>query len=231
MSLHDILRGDIMPLSGLLVSIGRNTFDPPAPVVPVNDIHHRSSILYDSGLPAQSGIITFNSARGRLELIPSNSGAQPIVTAVLFEAYDSLGTSAIGSVTTITFDTTRLNTHSNIYNSVNSELQINMSGIYEFSYRVGAIQRTGTFTNILIFLERQAPGGAFAEIPGSRTALLLRNNATVAHRGSANANLILSAIGVGDKFRVRGVADNIFLAGTEPLQLADTCSFTVRKLA
>ena len=220
-----------MPQSGVVVSIGRNTFDPPAPVVPVNDIHHRASILYDSGLPAHSGIINYNSAKGRLELIPSNSGAQPIVTAVLFEAYDSVGTNAIdSSIITVLFDTVRINTHNDVYVSNNSELQINMSGVYEFSYRVSAIQVTGTFTNILVFLERQAPGGAFAEIPGSRTIILLRSNATIAHRGSACANILLSSIGVGDKFRVRAFTDNIFLGGTEPLQIADACNFIVKKV-
>lgn len=225
-----------MPLSGIAVAIGRNSFDPPAPTVPVYDIHHRTSILYDSALAFHnSGIFSYNAIQNVFQLNPGNSGAQNITTAVCFEVYDGVGGSGIiAANTTIGFDVTRLNTHPTIFNYLRSNgehtLQINASGLYEFHYRLGVDNAVTTFNNIDTWVERQAPGGVFAEIPGTRTVLLVRNSATVSDNGSAAACFLLNAIGVGDKFRVRGLLETAVAAGSEPVQLANYSNFVVRKL-
>lgn len=236
-SLYDIFLGDLMPLSGILISIGRNTYDPPAPTVPVNDIHHRTSILYDSQLASNgSGILYFNATPNVFQVIPGNSGAQTITTAVCFEAYDSVGGSGVTATTTgtMSFDTVRLNTHSSIFNYLTSngqhELQINASGLYEFHYRIGMDNLTGTFQNVAFWVERQAAGGLFAEIPGTRTALWVRNNGSTSDDGTCAACFLLNNIGVGDKFRVRAILETVVAIGAEPVQIANYSNFIVKKL-
>ena len=232
MGLHDIWRGDVMPLSGVAVAIGRNAFDPPAPVVPVYDIHCRSIVAHDSGAPAQSGIISFNSKENRVELIPSQSGAQPFITHVAIEVLDSAGGNTIAeTATTITFDTTRVNTHPDVFafDNVNDAIQINMSGVYEFEYRTSLANGTATIQTYLSFAERQAPGGAFAEIPGTRAWDLLRNSTTVSHEATTNCRFMMDAIGVGDKFRIRALT-SVAVAG-DPIQLANGSNLIIRTLA
>lgn len=231
-SLHDILRGDVIPLSGVLVSIGRNTFDPPAPTVPVNDIHYRSCILYDSGLPSQSGILTFNSAKNRLELIVANSGAQSIVTGLAFEAYDVTGGTSLGAAkTTNTFDIIRYNADSGVYAFAASVLQINMSGTYQFEWRVTTQQTTTpspAFTSIGTWLEQQAPGGSFVEVSGTRSYVPLRNNAATGNQGGSNGFAIIPDIGVGHSFRIRSEST---VAALTILQLANGSALRVLRLA
>lgn len=228
MSLHDIWRGDVMPLSGIAVAIGRNSFDPPAPVVPVFDIHLRTLVFHDSGTPVHSGIMTYDALRGVLNFQPSNSGAQAVVTAVYFDAYDGVGGSGITTAaTTLPIATTRLNSHPEVFvlNTLDSELQINMSGIYSFEYRASADNATTTRSSIEWWLERKAPGGLFAAVPGSNSYSYHRTTAN--GEDTANARMILAAIAVGDKFRVRG----IILGGATTLPtVINGSSLTVRKL-
>lgn len=67
MSLHDLFRGDIMPVSGVKMSIGRNRFDPPAPFVPVEEVIQNIAVFVD---PASntSGVIRFKGFVPSLEL-------------------------------------------------------------------------------------------------------------------------------------------------------------------
>lgn len=223
-SLHDILRGDVMPLSGINVSIGRNSYDPPAPVVPINDIHTRSLVFHDL---SQSGILTYNAQRGILNFEPSNSGAQSVVTAVYFDAYDGTGSTNISTTnTTVVINTIRNRSHPEIFSLASNELQINMSGIYNICYRCSADNpSTTTRSSISWWLERQAPGGSFAEIPGSRSYSYHRISTN--GEDTATCTIIQEAVAVGDKFRIRGV----ILGGAANLPLLQNgSSITVRKL-
>jgi hypothetical protein len=232
MSLHDIWRGDVMPQSGVAVSIGRNTFDPPAPVVPVYDIHARSLVFHDSGSNAGSGIVQYNSENRHLQLIPSNSGAQPIVTAVLFDAYDALGGSGIFSVATpMAFATTRLNTHSTIFSfdSLKSELTFNMPGTYEITYRIsgdntGAIRSSARSQ----LEERTVAGNAFAAVTGSLSFGYHRLAAN--GEGSMTAKVILEDLKEGHTVRVTTAIISGDVVGAV-LQIVDSSSLTARKLA
>lgn len=234
-SLHDIIRGDVIPLSGLAVSLGRNSFDPPSPTVPFYDIHHRTGVLYDSGLANGSGVIYYNATKNRLELIPSNSGARAIITAVLFEAYATVSNSGIfATETTVAFDTVRVNTHPEIFNYLTSNgqhaLQINASGLYQFDFSVTLDNRAITFQGAECWVERQSPGGLFAQIPGASSFSFMRNNGSTADKGSCHASFLLDAVGAGDKFRIRSITDASVAAGSEPIQYPNGCNFLVRKL-
>lgn len=233
MSLHDIWRGDVMPLSGVAVAIGRNSFDPPAPVVPVFDIHARSLVFHDSGSDVpSSGILQYNGQQstegGRLELIPSMSGAQPIVTAVLFDAYEAAGgLSVTTTITPLSLDTERVNTHPLVYVLAGDELQINNAGTYVFEYTASYDIASTTRTSSQTVLRRQAPGaGAFSTVTASLTWGYHRT--TAAGEGSCSAKVILDDVVAGELFRLEG----IIIAGAASIsQLAEGTRLTVRRLA
>ena len=230
MSLHDIWRGDVMPQSGVAVAIGRNSFDPPAPVVPVFDIHARSLVMHDSGTDG-SGILQYNGRQspegGRLELIPSMSGAQPIVTAILFDAYDTTGgTTVTTSLTTLNVDTERVNTHPAIYVLSSDTVQINQAGTYIFEFRASFDSTTTTRTNARTELQREpAAGGGFTAITASIAFSYHRTTAN--GEGTTCCKLILDDVLVGDTFRLQSIVIN----GTDITQLADATALTIRKLS
>lgn len=224
-SLHDIWRGDIIPESGVDVAVGRNSLDPPSPVVPLLDVHLRREEFHDVDA---SGIVSFHAEKNRLELIPSNSGAQPIVTAVLFDAYNSTGgTSVTSSSTELTIDTERINTHPDIYSLDSDQVTIHMSGVYEIEYRATLNNDTGsTRTTSRAQLDRQDPGGSFTEVTASRSFGYNRNNTT--GRDSLNAKVILENIAPDTKFRVSA----LIVAGATTLnQIPNATSMTIKKLA
>ncbi len=225
-SLHDIIRGDVIPLSGLAVSLGRNTFDPPSPTVPFFDIHNRSSILYDSGFPTNSGIFAYNADKLRLQLIPSNSGAQPVVTAVFLEVYDGAGGGTLNTTkTTVSFDTVRHNTHPLIYAFASNEVQINMSGTYNFHWRVSSLNTAiATNTTVSTWLEQQIPGGSYAEVSGTRA---YDNNFFTINVNTVTLNsfALVAASGVGWKYRVR--SENSAQSTT---QIANGTALTIQKV-
>jgi hypothetical protein len=229
MSFHDILRGDVIPLSGVAVAIGRNSFDPPSPVVPVFDIHQRTAVLHDSGAPVHSGVVSFNSDENRLELIPSNSGAQPIVTAVLWDGYDNTGGTTVGaSNVTVAIDTERVNTHPDVFVFDGTEpnhVQINMPGTYEFEYSVTLDASTTTRSSCRIWLRRLNPGASFGEVTGSRS--FTYNRTTAAGEDTGNAKIILENIVAGTVFGLRAIR----IAGGNCVTVADGSRLTIRKLA
>lgn len=216
-----------MPLSGVEVSIGRNSFDPPAPTVPVFDINARLYVLHDSGTEAGSGIIQFHALNNHLIVNPSNSGAQPIVTAVLFNAYDAAGGNSVSStLTTLNVDTERVNTHPDIFVLAADEVQINASGTYVFEYNASYDVSVATRTSARTLMEREAPGGAFTAIPGTLSFGYHRQ--TTNGEDTHSAKFILDDVSAGDKFRIGG----IILAGAAAItQIADGTSLTIRKLA
>jgi len=240
MSLHDIWRGDVMPLSGVEVAIGRNSFDPPAPVVPLYDIHNRTLVLHDSAgdpvgpiSPGFSGILYYNSLDpefgGRLEVIPSNSGAQPIVTAVYFDAYQNAGGKVVTSTaSTLLLSDVRANSHPDIFvplPTLASGVQINQSGVYSFEARVSLDATSATVrSSSFCFLEKQPAGGAFAIVPGSR--MWGYHRLTANGEDTMNMKVILD-VNLGDTFRLRGQ-----VLGTSPnvTQLLLGTSLTIRKL-
>jgi len=224
--LYDIWIGDVIPESGTAISLGRNTYDGAAPTVPVHDIHSRQLNFHDSGDPGGSGIVQYNAEKNVLQLNPGNSGVQNVTTAVCFDAYDDAGGGSIGTtVTVVNIDTERYNSHPDVFVLAADEVQINMSGVYEINYRASANNATTTRTNALWALQRQEPGGSFAEIDGSRGYSYHRTSGN--GTGSSFGKAIISHIGVGDKIRLIG----IITAGTSSISsIADGSSLTIRKL-
>lgn len=228
-SLYDILRGDIIPLSGLLISIGRNTYDGAAPSVPVNDIHQRSAVFYDSGTLIGSGILQYNASRRNLQLIASNSGARQIMTAVLFEVYDTplvAGTSVTTAKTLNTFTDVRVNTHPTVYAFAGNTVQINMSGTYQMDWRVTLQNATTTLSPFSTWLEQQAPGGSFVEVSGTRSYNLLRNAATNS-QASNDGSIFVPDVGPGHIFRIRS---ECIIAGVTANQVKDGSNFKIMRL-
>ena len=232
MSLHDIWLGDVMPMSGVAVAIGRNSYDPPAPVVPVYDIHARELDLHDSGGKGDggSGIVTYNAQTttegGRLELIPSMSGTQSVMTAVYIDVYDTTGGNTItNSQTVVGFDTTRENSHPDIFvfSNANDTIQINQTGKYLVEYRVTYVASANTRSSSRTYLERQAAGGAFSEVAGTRTLSYHRDTLNLG--GTATAKLILD-VTAGDTLRLSAIR----LTGVDLTQFADGTSLTIQKL-
>jgi hypothetical protein len=230
-SIHDIWRGDIIPESGVEISIGRNSLDFPSPVVPLLDVHLRRAELHDSGVLSNSGIISYNSLRNRLELIPSNSGAQPIVTAVLWDGYDTTGGTTVGVTTAVvTIDTERVNTHPNIFVhdgiSANA-VQINMSGVYEFDYSVSIDSTDATLrSSCRTGIQRSTDGGTvFTGLTSSSSYTY--NRLTAAGKATASAKVILEEVAPGTLFRVTAIR----FGGVNCTTIADASRFTIRKLA
>lgn len=228
MSLHDIWRGDVMPSSGVTVSIGRNTFDPPAPAVPIFSAHSKQLILHDSGTKTGSGILTYNSNNNRLELIASNSGAYGLVPAIFWDGYDNTGgLSLSGSPTTIGL-TQRASSHSNIFVLANNIVQINMAGAYEITFR-GSADQTSSATRITMryFVEEAAAGNLFSEVPGTRAWSYNRNNTD--GEGTAGGTFIRGGVNVGHRFRLAAQQE------TSPVQtgvvtLSEGSALTIRRL-
>jgi hypothetical protein len=229
MSLHDIWKGDLMPESGVALTIGRNSFDPPAPVVPVYDIHHRSSVMHDSGVDSHSGVISFNSEKNRLELIGSNSGAVPLVTNIVFESYDSEGGSGIqNSLTTVSFNEVRVNTPPGYfhYDAINGELNIFASGTYDVSAQVTLEPSTATRTTARIVPSLKLPNTNYATIVGSTSYGYHRD--TTNGEDTIPLMFILEDLQPGSKLRFQGIA----VAGaTSCVQIVDGSRLRVRKLS
>lgn len=226
MTLHDIFRGDVIPLSGIAVSIGRNTYDPPAPVVPVYDIHTREIDLYDSG----SGIIRYHN---RITFNPSNSGMTTIVTAVCTSAYNSAN-QALGSLftdgTVIEIDTYHVNSEDYFADDGGGVFTVFTSGIYEITARSSCTYSVGTtrFT-IRCWLERSSNGGAFAEMPGSRHWLYCRNDTN--GEDTSLCTIILDNVAPGDRFRLKmSQEDNSDPPFAGPQSQAGGCGLVFEKL-
>lgn len=189
MSLDDIWRGDVMPLSGIDVSIGRNNFDPPAPVVPVFDAHHRSMVIHtvdtssEPNAEGNSGVISYHSLLRRLGLIPSNSGVQTIVPGDVIDVYRDAANSSIGNgtFTAVAYNTTRTNTNPKLYElkSVSGIVQVHASGIYDIQYRASAENSSSSVRITKRFwIQKLSPRNnetGFVEIPGTRGYVYLHN--------------------------------------------------------
>lgn len=202
--LYDILLGDVMPESGVDISMGRNTYDPPAPAVPFHDIHSRSFELHDSGA---SGIVKYHAEQNRLEVIPGNSGAQPITTNVSIHVdVVTGGTIEEGSFFGIagnggTYET-RYNSDSNVFNVLSSGIiQINMSGIYDFRFDASATSDGGgsRFNHIVYWTRQRVNETGFSVIPGTDGHLFVRN-ASVSDADTVAVRMIRDDVQAGDLF-------------------------------
>jgi hypothetical protein len=234
-SLHDILKGDIIPESGVSAAVGRNTLDFPSPVVPLLDVHLRRAELHDDNM---SGIVSYNADKEHLQLIPSNSGAQPITTAVYIDVFsnDSIDFGNLdsgGAATRVPLDLIRSRSSEEhfLLDAANDNVRIWASGSYEVTLRtssdntdVGTTRRTHRH-----WLERAENTGGWTEIDGSRAFSF--------HRQASNgentqySTVILTDIGQGHRIRAR-IATNV--TGGIPLNqstIPSGCSLTIRRLA
>jgi hypothetical protein len=224
-NIHDQWLGDVMPQSGVSVALGRNTADG-QPAVPVIELNSRLLMLHDT---LGSGVLSYNSDALRLELTPTGpapSGMQPVVTAVYFDAYDSVGGQGLSVIsTTVNLDVERANSHPEIFSLSSDILTIKMRGVYEFEFSFGCTT-TGAIRSTGIGSIGRRPGiGFFQTIDGSEARQYTRNQTTTS---SVSQKLILDDVHEGDEFQV-----NVVLTGSiaNTTTLVDATSLTVRKLA
>jgi len=195
-----------MPESGVVVAIGRNSFDPPAPVVPVFDVNARSVIYYDN---ETSGIISYNADPERLQLIASNSGEVGVQTAVFFDAYldTSLGQVSIGptlsSPASLPLPVTRAISDDTHFTKSVSDTVIIMwaSGTYELTYRITCSQGGTARRNWVAQVQYATPGGSFNFLPGSVCYGYLRDSTNPEQTGMAR--IILRDVQAGAGIRIR----------------------------
>ena len=221
-----------MPLSGVAVSIGRNTFDPPAPVVPVFDIHARELDLHDSGDSA-SGIMAYDGEREHLILNPSMSGAAPICTAVFFDAYNSAAgnvTNLFGGIgTVVDIDTVR-SEFSDVFSIVgNDTIHVWTSGTYEITHRATCRSTAAGRFTYRIWLEHSSAGGSFVEVPGSRSYAY--GQTTSADNTTVMCTVIVENVAPGDQFRLKMASTSTsMISPLGPGYLANSCGLTLEKL-
>lgn len=201
-----------MPLSGVAVAIGRNSFDPPAPVVPVFDIHARELDLHDLNSPASdpperaagSGILAFHAKRNHLILNPSTSGAAAVCTAVFFDGYNTTGglmANSFGPGTTIPIDATRSTSSVEDFTLASSVVTVWASGTYEITVRAGTDTVSSTRLIMRHRLEHSSGGGAFAEVPGSNHWTMCRSSTN--GEDSSLCTIVLQDVAPGDQFRIK----------------------------
>jgi hypothetical protein len=235
-SIHDILRGDIIPESGVDVSVGRNSLDFPSPVVPVLDVHLRQTDFHDSGAPTQSGILYYNSEDEHLELIPSQSGAAAITTAVYIDTYNT-ATQRPGSLdtntTTQALEVTRSLsdvTHFTLQEPTPGDFFVSIwgAGIYEMTYRA-SLESTGTSRVIVRSWIEVDTGAGYVEPAAARSFSYHRDSVDGVDTGYTN--IIVSDIVPGTKVRCRLATNNTGAAGFGPITITEECSLTIKRLA
>jgi hypothetical protein len=176
-----------------------------------------------------SGVVSYDAANSRLQLIPANTvpgAAQPIVTAVYFEAFDSAGgTTTSSTAITVPLGTTRHNSHPNIFSLASNELEIKQAGVYEFEYTFTCTTTGGTRASHRGFVEQQIVSGPFSTINGTQTYQYTRTSDTT---NSATKRFIQS-VGAGRKYRLRVVQTAATVSNVT--MLATASSLLVRKIA
>lgn len=233
-SLYDIWRGDVIPASGLSISIGRNTYDGAAPAVPVNDLHLIELDLYATGTNTDPAIVTYNPGNARLELstpVAVPGSTQAIVTAIIEHVYDNeaTGTNAFSSATPVVFRAESTNTHSDVYSwAGNTDLTINLGGVYEMHWRVSAIDNGGAgsrVTTFSVWLEEDQ-GGGFTEVPGTRSFGVSPVDITSSVKeGTANG---FTLINVAPGYIYRVVAEET--SGNTCFQVEFGSSFLIKRM-
>jgi len=241
MSLHDIWLGDVMPESGVAVAIGRNSYDPPAPVVPVHDVHARSLVMYDSGSPEHSGIISFYSDLidkwwpTNLRVIPGGSGMQPIVPGAVVSAYSSSNADwAVGTYNPMPSLTEETNVVADAYTVIGGSgmIIVNHGGVYDVAWRFTMRNTDPTSVarrSIYSWLQTISPIDSqtgFVEVTGSRTWMYLRSTGFY---DTCESRCIVECL-AGDVLQavIGGAGDRPVT--NPPTIIADGTSITVEKL-
>lgn len=232
-SLHDIWRGDVIPQSGIDVAIGRNSLDFSSPVVPLLDVHLRRLELHDSGAPAQSGIIQYNSESEHLELIPAQSGTQPLVAAVYLHVRNTttpgLGGNLDSPLTVPLNNNVLARSNVNDYTLESSVISIWGSGTHEISLRTGSDNTQANRNEHRTWIEIASDTGSFVEVPGSRAFSYHRLAAN--GEGSTYVTVILNEVAPGTRIRGRIAVEAVSpTAITGQIILANSCGFTIRRL-
>jgi len=199
--LYDILIGDVIPESGVAISMGRNTYDSLAPTVPLHDIHSRSFELHDSG---NSGVATYHAEQNRLEFNPSNSGAQPVTTNVTIDVYGNAGLGlSVGTFSPLAASfTTRYNSSPAVFSVLSSGIiQINMSGVYDFRHDVSMEDTlpVGRYSSTTRWARQRVGETGFTVINGTRADMTTRG-ATTSDRDSASVRFIQDNVQAGDLY-------------------------------
>lgn len=208
-----------MPLSGIAVSMGRNTFDPLAPAVPYYDIHNRTSVLHDSG-NSTSGIVSYISEhlnKYHARVIP-NSGFldMPITTAVYFYLYHAPGGDAIdGNIfSPVSIDMTIGNISDPEYFALSTNTKNIIfwyPGTYLVNMRASTNTTDGSRATVRHWLEKQpAAGGGYSEVGGTRIYTYVRS--TIAGEDTGSCTVILEDIDPGDRIRIRSAQDTTGLS-------------------
>ena len=230
MSLHDIWRGDVMSLSGEVVAIGRNSFDPSAPVVPCFDVHARELDLHDH-TGSTSGIVTYDGQREHLISNPSTSGAVPVCTAFFLDAYNSSGDNITNlfspAGTTIEIDTIRSKL-ADAFHVDAGEIHVWTSGTYHIAGKATTRNSSGRRFAIRVWLEHKSANGSFVEVPGSRGYIYTQSMASEAT--TVLCTVILETA-PGDVFRL--VAAETSTGAWVPVgpgYSASGCSLTLEKM-
>jgi len=231
MSLHDIWRGDIMPLSGITISMGRNSFDPPAPVVPFYDIHNKLSSI---NVNTASGDLFYNSDLRQFDLIPNNSGSQSIVLGSIIDVYrmDVDEPISNGTYTDVTFDTVRINTDPSNYELKSSGIiQVHSSGTYDVTYRISCENASTTTLRVSLrsWLQKLSPIAnetGFSEITGT-SAWFYLHNAT----SGDDTKLVKCIIKLQAEDMIQSVVQGWSGVAVDNVTVvADGCGLTIEKL-
>ncbi len=231
MSLHDIWRGDIMPLSGVIISMGRNSFDPPAPVVPFYDIHNKLSSI---NVSTASGDLFYNSDLRQLDLIPNNSGSQSIVLGSILDVYRADVDEAIsdGTYTDVTFDTVRINTDPANYELRSSGIiQVHSSGTYDITYRISCESASVATLRVTLrsWLQKLSPIAnetGFSEITGTSAWFYLHNAAS-----GDDTKLVKCIIKLQAEDMIQSVVQGWSGVAVDNVTVvADGCGLTIEKL-
>jgi len=242
-SIQEIWRGDIIPDSGVDIAVGRNSLDFPSPTVPLLDVHLRRAELHDSGAPAQSGILSYNSHQDHelLELIPSQSGAQVVTPAVYIDIYNT-SSEAIGNITNpdvldlsvirsvssadhFTIDTSSPN---------GNFVSIWHPGTYEVTYRMSGdhVPALGGGTRITFrsWIETATDTGSFTEVAGSRAYSYHRID--TAGEDTAYITVILPDVVAGTRLQCLVGQNSTGMSFQEgPQFIPNGSSVTIKRLA
>ncbi len=203
MSLYDILYGDVIPNSGTDVTIGRNQYDYPSPVVPTYDVHLRKSVHHDT---AASGNLGYFGNPEYLYLFPDTSGIRPVQSAVYIDASQTsnLTLNIISSPSIVRFESTNAisdSSHFEITGSNSEDLRFWVPGTYEITFKVCPDISVGT-TRYPVggWLEGRGIGGTYVEIPGTRFWGLIRD----ATNGECTleSSLIFENVAAGNELRI-----------------------------
>lgn len=237
-SIHDILNGDIIPQSGIDVAVGRNSVDFPSPVVPLLDVHLRQGEFHDdAGDPdgvKPSGALSYNSELEYLQLIPGQSGTQPITTAVYIDVYNTASAN-VGNLTTPTtmpLNEIRSRSHEDVFSfdDAGDFIVIWTSGTYEVTLRSGT-DNTNAATRFVIrsWIEQSSLGGAFVEVDGSR--VFSYHRIAAAGEGTGYVTVILEDVPPGTKVRGRVASNTTGILVSGPRSILGANSLTIRRLS